>query len=435
MNISRLLYLVLAFTAANALAQQTNTNNPSAPGLTNPSAPTQITIDGTTYTDVRWGRVTPATVTLFHKTGVATVLLSKLPPDLQKQFAYDPQRAAEWQAAQQAAAARAADAARQAADTARKAAASTEWQLTIQEILPDGIIARGYKTSDFKALNPGSKSAANGRHPKSILICLIEHPKARELAEGDKFTATAYQEGVITIGGHALERWIYYDPLLPKPSRPQVVAAPLSELRQNGAFGFPQKDATVLWNQPASRVSVWNNDQYLLVQAVLWADGDATPGEPASHGQVVDNSKLMLDLDADAAATPNLDRSYWLNRSQHQSGLYYQISLGGAKKTGMKHDSQGRGAIRYVDVSNGKLVRVDTYLIPLEELSKHVGDTIGLCYWGYSPQPPLTVSSIGYEAAKIVSYSDSLSFSNATKYVLGKGSEIDVSKVPDGHTD
>jgi hypothetical protein len=143
----------------------------------------------------------------------------------------------------------------------------------------------------------------------------------------------------------------------------------------------------------------------------------------------------MLDLDADGAATPNLDRSYWLNRSQHQSGLYYQISLGGPNKTGMKHDSQGWGAIRYVDVSNGKLVRVDTYLIPLAELSKQVGDTIGLCYWGYSPQPPLTVSSIGYQAAKIVSYSDSLSFSNATKYVLRKGAEIDVSTVPDGRTD
>ena len=45
---------------------------------------------------MRWGRVTPATVTIFHKTGVATIPLGKLPPDLQKQLGYDSQKAAEW---------------------------------------------------------------------------------------------------------------------------------------------------------------------------------------------------------------------------------------------------------------------------------------------------------------------------------------------------
>lgn len=455
MNASRLLYLLLAFTAANALAQQTNTAismpaNAAPPGLTNPAAPTQITIDGTTYTDVRWGRVTPATVTFFHKTGVATIPLSKLPPELQKQFGYDPQRAAEWQAAQRAAAAdasrRAAESARQAADAAQHAAAAMEWTLTIEEILPDGIIARGYKTSDDKALNADTSAASsqgNGqsvplvRHPKSILICLIDYPKTRELAEGDKITATAYESGVITIAGHALGRWVYFGPLLAgqQPSVPQSVSASLSKLRQDGAFGFPQRDATLLWDQPALRVSVWNNGQYLFVQAVLWTDGSPSPANAASTEQPHDSSKLMLDLDANGAATPNLDRHYWLNRSPNLKGLSYQVSLSANGRAGMKHDSQGRGAIRYVDVSGGKLVRVDTYLIPLAELSNQAGDTIGLCYWGYSSQPPLTVSSIGYEAPGTVSHSDNFSFSKAAKYALRKGAEIDVSKVPDGHTD
>jgi hypothetical protein len=62
------------------------------------SASINLTIDGVQYENVRWGRVTPATVTIFHKTGVASIPLSKLSPDLQKKFGYDPQKAAEWTA-------------------------------------------------------------------------------------------------------------------------------------------------------------------------------------------------------------------------------------------------------------------------------------------------------------------------------------------------
>jgi hypothetical protein len=82
----------------------------SAEEIATNSATTNLTIDGVQYENVRWGRVTPATVTIFHKTGVASIPLGKLPPDLQKKFGYDPQKAAEWikaeaQAEQQRAAA------------------------------------------------------------------------------------------------------------------------------------------------------------------------------------------------------------------------------------------------------------------------------------------------------------------------------------------
>ena len=212
-------------------------------------------------------------------------------------------------------------------------------------------------------------------------------------------------------------------------------SAPPSKLRQDGAFGFPQRDATVLWDKPALRVSVWNNDQYLFVQAVLWTVGGPTLVSAASTEPPDDSSKLMLDLDANGAATANLDRHYWLNRWPTLKGLSYQVSRSANSRTGMKHDSQGRGAIRYVDVSVGKVVRVDTYLIPLAELSKHVGDTIALCYWGYSSQPPLTVSSIGDPTTKTDSHTDNFSFSKAAQYILRKGAEIDVTNVPDGRTD
>jgi hypothetical protein len=70
------------------------------------SAQTNLTlvVDGVTYENVRWGTVTPATVTIFHKTGVARIPLEKLSPELQKQFGYDPQRASQYRAAEQRAA-------------------------------------------------------------------------------------------------------------------------------------------------------------------------------------------------------------------------------------------------------------------------------------------------------------------------------------------
>jgi hypothetical protein len=64
--------------------------------------PTTITVDGDTYENVKWKRVTPATVTIFHKTGVSTIPLASLPPTLQQRFGYDPQKAAEYQAAEDA---------------------------------------------------------------------------------------------------------------------------------------------------------------------------------------------------------------------------------------------------------------------------------------------------------------------------------------------
>ncbi|MCG3148544.1 MAG: hypothetical protein PCFJNLEI_01988 [Verrucomicrobiae bacterium] len=52
-----------------------------------------LTIDGTTYSNVTWGATTPATVKLFHQSGVANVALSKLPAEWQKHFNYDPVQA------------------------------------------------------------------------------------------------------------------------------------------------------------------------------------------------------------------------------------------------------------------------------------------------------------------------------------------------------
>jgi len=63
--------------------------------MTATAAPTNttLTVKGVQYEDIRWGTVTPATVTIFHKTGIARLRLADLTADLQQQFHYDPQKA------------------------------------------------------------------------------------------------------------------------------------------------------------------------------------------------------------------------------------------------------------------------------------------------------------------------------------------------------
>lgn len=61
-----------------------------------PAFADDLTIEGVTYHDVRWGTVTPSDVSIIHSTGVLTMPLEKLPPDLQKRFGYDPKKAKEY---------------------------------------------------------------------------------------------------------------------------------------------------------------------------------------------------------------------------------------------------------------------------------------------------------------------------------------------------
>jgi hypothetical protein len=420
-----------------------------------------LTVDGVTYTGVRFGRVTPGSVVVFHSTGVATIPLEKLSAELQQQFNYDPQKAAVWRALQQKAAEaqRKADAA--AAEENRKAAAAVEWTLTVERVLPDGIVARGCKTSDLRMTLPAPPSGLSTDNrptppttycPNPVTICLVDDPHVAELAEGNKFTARAYKEGVIIIEGRSREQWVYYDPLHPKPAPPlptpppaqQPISQPvppappgaLAELRDSGAFGFPQRNAKVLWNHPALRFSVWNNDQYLFAQAVLWTDGDSSTITNVAGYELGDVSELWLDLGADGKMTAKVDREYVLNLVPHLPGLYYQIPMGKGANSGPKSDTQGRGAIRYVETSPGNRVRVDTFLIPIAELSKQIGDTIRLCYWARSPKPSFMLSTLGHEDTRELQYlDDSITFPKSCDYILATGGPIDPTKVPDGRQD
>jgi thiol-disulfide isomerase/thioredoxin len=207
------------------------------------------------------------------------------------------------------------------------------------------------------------------------------------------------------------------------------------DLREHGVFGFPQTEAKVLCDNADLRFSVWNNAQFLYAQAVLWKDPDPALGKTDDGRTIGDNSNLMLDVDADGKATANVDRTYLLNPWPEMTGMYHQICLGAGSTTHIMDDTAGRGAIRYIQTPEGKIIRVDVFVIPLAEISKHVSDKIRLCYYGDSPLPPITVNSGGYERPGKKYYSYHIPCTNYQEYVFTSGGEFNLDSVPDGRHD
>jgi hypothetical protein len=89
----RFRFTVLLFTSVvtASFAGETNT------------LPTAITVDGHTYSNVTWRTVTPATVSIIHTTGAATIPLEKLPAELRSRFGYDEAKARQYRQTQIAA--------------------------------------------------------------------------------------------------------------------------------------------------------------------------------------------------------------------------------------------------------------------------------------------------------------------------------------------
>jgi hypothetical protein len=157
-------------------------------------------------------------------------------------------------------------------------------------------------------------------------------------------------------------------------------AEPPKDLKREGAFGFPQARASVLCDEPDLRVSAWNDASHLYVQAILWKDDEEALGETADGRPIGDQGNLILDVDSNRMVTPQRDRNYCLNPWPRMPGLHYQVLLGEGSSTGLRGDSKGRGAIRYLDIGDGRRVRIDNFVIPLGEIGKRPSETIRLAY-------------------------------------------------------
>jgi len=201
---------------------------------------------------------------------------------------------------------------------------------------------------------------------------------------------------------------------------------------RDGAFGFPQSDAIVLCDRADLRVSVWNNGEVFYLQAVVWADGDDTPGETPDGKLIGDNAYLGLDVNADGADTADVDRVYSLNPWPSRPGLRYQVARDGGALTHFRHDSSGRGAIRYVRVADGRRVRVDSFAIPLAELDTRPGRVLRLIYWAQSPATNLTVDSVSARRPGVY-YINSIPRSRYHLITLAAHTTaLDLSAVPEG---
>ncbi|GMV96329.1 MAG: hypothetical protein AMXMBFR83_06950, partial [Phycisphaerae bacterium] len=173
-----------------------------------------------------------------------------------------------------------------------------------------------------------------------------------------------------------------------------------TDVKRDGAFGFPQRQARTMCDHEDLRVSAWNDANHLYVQAVLWKDGDDALGETPDGRAIGDHSSLCLDVDADGKPTPQVDRTYTLNPWPTLPGLRYSIQLNAGATTKLMGDSKGRGSVRYAEDDQGRRIRVDSFVIPLAEIGKKGGDDIRLAYYASSTVPALTLNSVGYENPK-----------------------------------
>jgi len=217
-----------------------------------------------------------------------------------------------------------------------------------------------------------------------------------------------------------------------KPTAPESMALkptapePPKDLKREGVFGFPQAQATVLYDRPDLRVSAWNDASYLYVQAILWKD-DRDEYEPKDGG---DEGMLILDVDANNKVTPQRDRVYCVWPSI--AGLQYLVYLSENTWTGLRNDSKGRGAVRYLDQGRGTRVRVDSFVIPLDEIGRRPSETIRLAYMGTSPHTNVTVNSVAYHRAGTYHFFDLPGTSFHALTLSDRPSTLDVTQVPAG---
>jgi thiol-disulfide isomerase/thioredoxin len=207
------------------------------------------------------------------------------------------------------------------------------------------------------------------------------------------------------------------------------------DLKRDGAFGFPQREAQVLCDNSELRVSAWSDSEHLYVQAIVWGDGDDAIGETQDGRKIGDYSNLSLDLDADKQNTPQVDRSYSLNPWPSLPGLRYQVVLQRNATTGIQSNSKGRGSIKFLETPDGKRVRVDSFVIPLTEIRKQPGEAIRLAYWTSSPQPELVLNSVGFQrAGRYYPYSIPKDLYHDVK-LSDRAASLDPKVVPEGRED
>lgn len=177
----------------------------------------------------------------------------------------------------------------------------------------------------------------------------------------------------------------------------------LAELKSSGAFGFPQDQGKILRDDDKLRFSIATTSDHFVAQAILWTDNNPANEDVMQGRPFGDTSSIAFSSSA-RQKLPNVDRRYYLNPRSDLPGFYYGVAVKVNAESPLKSDSRGSGRIDYVATKEGSTVRIDSFSIPLAELSKKYGETIYLCYFANSPKPFLVLNSLGFATEPI--YSD-----------------------------
>lgn len=164
--------------------------------------PDKITIDGVTYENVRWGKPSLQSVEVIHKSGVASIPLSKLPEELQVKFGYDPQKVSQSIAAERAGqverqkiAEKTAEVAKRKAEEDRMAEATRRAKQTEEET-KNTLAARYADAMAFIQMAGSNLDSCKG-DDRSVMKALIQ--------TAEEFTA-AYKTGDIQKAEVALKK-------------------------------------------------------------------------------------------------------------------------------------------------------------------------------------------------------------------------------------
>lgn len=203
MNAFRVAVLLFVSTVAASFAEETST------------LPATITIGGVTYSNVTWRTVTPATVSIMHKTGVASIPLEKLPPELQKRFGYDPQKAVAYLSAEQEREKAARERQRQQEQERQRQERCRDTISGNVQVVIDGGVVINHRAFIDSYIQAGGTDPHVLHDWYTFLAC-----DNSRYAVGYEVKCRAYREGFATIQSFGkIERWVCCGELVepPKP--------------------------------------------------------------------------------------------------------------------------------------------------------------------------------------------------------------------------
>jgi len=138
------------------------------------------TNDGTVYKNAKITSHTPADVTIMHQSGIGHVPLSEMPAEVQRQFNYDPEKSAQYRAAEIAAV---------------KASIQQPAPIAVQSALPRQNGAPAFVSPPPQAsatAHPAAKQIIQSEKPKlneELLAAKAENEAMQAEARGDHFGA------------------------------------------------------------------------------------------------------------------------------------------------------------------------------------------------------------------------------------------------------